>query len=139
MPYKLVGFLLLPRCTPGWTRADAESSKGSVFGALVGLMVVSFAVVRNYVTQPISAVLGVAEAWACVIAATIYGAIIACTQPRSRDHDLTPQVARAADNVGCEPPQRPRRKSFQKHPIRSTFDPRNHHCLHGVVATGLDV
>jgi hypothetical protein len=33
-------------------------------------------VVWNYVTQPISAVLGVTEAFACVIAATIYGAII---------------------------------------------------------------
>jgi len=33
-------------------------------------------VVWNYVTQPISAILGVAEAFECLIAATIYGAIM---------------------------------------------------------------
>jgi hypothetical protein len=49
-------------------------------------MVVSFAVVWNYVTQPISVVLGVTEAFACVIAATIYGAIIGAvyTMPFTR-------------------------------------------------------
>ena len=50
--------------------------EGPRFGALVGLVLVSFVVVWNYVTQPISAVLGVAEAFECVIAVTIYGAII---------------------------------------------------------------
>jgi hypothetical protein len=43
---------------------------------LIGLLVVSFAVVWNYVTQPISPVLGVAEAFEDIVAATMYGAII---------------------------------------------------------------
>ena len=43
---------------------------------MVGLVLVSSVVVWNYVTLPISAALGVAEAFEYVIAATVYGAII---------------------------------------------------------------
>jgi hypothetical protein len=50
--------------------------EGLRFGALVGLMVVSFVVVWNSVTQPISAVLGAAEAFDYIVGATICGAII---------------------------------------------------------------
>jgi hypothetical protein len=50
--------------------------EGLRFGALVGLVLVSFVVVWNYVTQPISAVLGVAEAFECAAMGTICGGII---------------------------------------------------------------
>lgn len=73
---QLVGFFIA-----AWMYARFYADRGGTieglrFGALVGLVLVSFVVVWNYVTQPISAVLGVAEALACVMAATIYGAII---------------------------------------------------------------
>jgi hypothetical protein len=50
--------------------------EGLRFGALIGVMLVSLVVVWNYVTQPISAALGIAEALEYVVASTIYGAII---------------------------------------------------------------
>jgi hypothetical protein len=73
---QLVGFFIAAVMYARLYAGGRGIIEGLRFGALVGLMVVSFAVVWNYVTQPISAVLGVAEALVCVIAATIYGAII---------------------------------------------------------------
>jgi hypothetical protein len=73
---QLIGF-----CIAAWMYARLHWGgrgilEGLRFGVLVGMVLVSFVVVWNYVTQPISAVLGVAEAFEYVIAATIYGAII---------------------------------------------------------------
>ena len=73
---ELVGFFIAAAMYARLYAGGRGIIEGLRFGALVGLMVVSFAVVWNYVTQPISAVLGVAEAFECFIAATIYGAII---------------------------------------------------------------
>jgi hypothetical protein len=62
---------------------------GLRFGALIGLVLVSFGVVWNYVTQPISAVLGVAEVFECAVTGTIYGGIIGAVcrqrQPGSQE------------------------------------------------------
>jgi hypothetical protein len=62
--------------------------EGLRFGILIGVVLVSFATVWNYVTQPISTVLGVAEAFEYIVASTIYGAIIGAVNgpavPRSR-------------------------------------------------------
>jgi hypothetical protein len=49
---------------------------GLRFGALISVLLVSFTVIWNYVTQPISAVLGMAQAFEYIVASTIYGAII---------------------------------------------------------------
>ena len=50
--------------------------RGIRFGMLMGAVVVSVAVIWNYVTQPITALLGVAEVFECMLASSIYGAII---------------------------------------------------------------
>ena len=50
--------------------------RGIRFGLLMGVVVVSFAVIWNYVTQPITALVGVAEVFECMLASSIYGAII---------------------------------------------------------------
>jgi hypothetical protein len=73
---QLVGFFIAASMYARLYAGGRGLIEGPRFGALVGLVLVSFVVVWNYVTQPISAVLGVAEAFECVIAATIYGAII---------------------------------------------------------------
>lgn len=56
------------------------------FGLLLGVVVVSFAVIWNYVTQPISAIVGMAEVLEYMVAAMIYGAIISaiCRPNRAR-------------------------------------------------------
>jgi hypothetical protein len=83
---ELVGFFIAAALYARLYAGGRGIIEGLRFGALVGLTVVSFAVVWNYVTQPISAVLGVAEALGCVIAATIYDAIIGAvyTTPLTR-------------------------------------------------------
>jgi hypothetical protein len=73
---QLVGFFIAASM---YARLNANGRgiiEGLRFGALVGLVPVSFVVVWNYVTQPISAVLGVAEAFEYVVGATICGAIV---------------------------------------------------------------
>ena len=40
------------------------------------MVLVSFGVIWNYVTQPISAIVGVAEVFECILAAMIYDAMI---------------------------------------------------------------
>jgi len=72
---ELVGFFIAASM---YARLYADGRgilEGLRFGAPVGL-VLSRVVVWNYVTEPISAVLGVAEAFEYVIGATISGAII---------------------------------------------------------------
>jgi hypothetical protein len=83
---QLIGF-----CIAAWMYSRLHSGgrgilEGLRFGALIGLVLVSFAVIWNYVTQPISAVLGVAEAFEYIVASTIYGAIIGtvCGRPLTR-------------------------------------------------------
>ena len=73
---QLVGFFIAASMYARLYAGGRGIIEGLRFGALVGLVLVSFAVVWNYVTQPISAVLGVAEAFECIGASTIYGAII---------------------------------------------------------------
>ena len=51
-------------------------AQGLRFGLLLGVVLVSFAVIGNYVTQPISAIVGLAEVFEYMVAAIIYGAII---------------------------------------------------------------
>lgn len=73
---QLIGF-----CIAAWMYARLYAGgrgilEGLRFGALMGMVLVSFASVWNYVTQPITAVLGVAEVFECVVSSTIYGAII---------------------------------------------------------------
>jgi hypothetical protein len=60
--------------------------QGLRFGLLLGVVVVSFAVIWNYVTQPISAIVGMAEVLAYMVVAMIYGAIISaiCRPNRAR-------------------------------------------------------
>jgi hypothetical protein len=43
---------------------------------LMGVVVVSFAVIWNYVTQPITALVGIAEVFEYMLGSSIYGAII---------------------------------------------------------------
>jgi hypothetical protein len=49
---------------------------GVRFGLLVGIALVSLAVIWNYVTQPISASVGIAESVEYIVASIIYGAVI---------------------------------------------------------------
>jgi hypothetical protein len=80
---QLIGF-----CIAAWMYARLHSGKRGIleglrFGAMIGMVLVSFGVVWNYVTQPITAALGVAEVFECVVSSTIYGAIIgAVYRPR---------------------------------------------------------
>jgi hypothetical protein len=73
---QLVGFFIAASMYARMYAGGRGILEGLRFGALVGLMLASFVVVWNYVTLPISAVLGVAAVFECVTAATIYGAII---------------------------------------------------------------
>ena len=73
---QLAGFFIAASIYARLNASGRGIFEGLRFGALVGLVLVSFAVVWNYVTQPISAVLGVAEAFECIVGATICGAII---------------------------------------------------------------
>ena len=73
---ELVGFVIAASMYARLYAGGRGILAGLRFGALVGLMLVSLVVVWNYVTQPISAVLGVAEVFECVLAATVSGAII---------------------------------------------------------------
>jgi hypothetical protein len=51
-------------------------AEGLRFGLLIGVVLVSFAAIWNYVTQPISVSLGIAEIFECTVEAAIYGMII---------------------------------------------------------------
>jgi hypothetical protein len=73
---QLVGFFIAASLYARLHTSGRGIVEGLRFGALVGLVLVSFGVVWNYVTQPISAVLGVAEVFECIVGATICGAII---------------------------------------------------------------
>jgi hypothetical protein len=73
---ELVGFFIAASMYARLYAGGRGIIEGLRFGALVGLVLVSLVVVWNYVTQPITAVLGVAEALECVVSSTIYGAII---------------------------------------------------------------
>jgi hypothetical protein len=65
--------------------------KGIRFGVLMGVALVSLAVVGNYVTQPISALVGVAEVLEYIVGSIIYGAIIgAVYRPDVSVHRLNP-------------------------------------------------
>jgi len=50
--------------------------QGIRFGLLISLVIVSFAIVWNYVTQPISPAVGLAEGFEYVVSSSLYGAII---------------------------------------------------------------
>jgi hypothetical protein len=50
--------------------------QGFSFGLLLGVVLISFAVIWNYVTQPISAVVGMAEVFEYMVGSMVYGAII---------------------------------------------------------------
>jgi uncharacterized membrane protein len=76
MPYNWSDSSLLPSMYARLNASGRGIIEGLRFGALVGFVLVSLVVVWNYVTQPISAVLGVAEAFEYVVGATICGAII---------------------------------------------------------------
>jgi hypothetical protein len=73
---ELVGFVIVASMYARRYAGGRGIIEGLRFGALIGLVLVSFVGIWNYVTLPISGVLGVAEAVACVFAGTIYGAII---------------------------------------------------------------
>ena len=57
-----------------WRRAGIV--QGIRFGLLLGVIIVSFAIVWNYVTQPITASVGLAEVFEYTLGSVIYGAII---------------------------------------------------------------
>jgi hypothetical protein len=78
---QLFGFLVAASMYARLNASGRGIIEGLRFGALVGLVLVSF-VVWNYVTQPISAVLGVAEAFENLVGATISGAIIGTVYSR---------------------------------------------------------
>jgi hypothetical protein len=64
---------------------------GIQFGLLIGAIVVSLAVVWNYVTLPISVAVGVAEALECMFLSAVYGAIIGVIyRPAGAVRDRTP-------------------------------------------------
>jgi hypothetical protein len=73
---ELVGFIIAASIYARLYAGGRGVIEGVRFGALVGLMLVSLVVVGQYVTLPISAALGVAQAFECLIAATVSGAII---------------------------------------------------------------
>jgi hypothetical protein len=51
-------------------------ANGARLGLLIGIMVVTLAVIWNYVTAPISAVVGIAEASEYIVGSIVYGAVI---------------------------------------------------------------
>ena len=73
---QLVGFFCAASMYARLYSGGRGMVEGLRFGALVGLVLVSFVVVWKYVTQPIFAVLSVAEALGYIVASTSYGAII---------------------------------------------------------------
>ena len=73
---QLVGFFIASAMYAQKFAAKGGIVEGLRFGLLIGAGLVTFAVIWNYVTQPISLSLGVAEIIEYMVGATIYGGII---------------------------------------------------------------
>jgi hypothetical protein len=74
--FQLIGFLC---ATLMYAQLDSPRRgilQGLRFGVLLGVVLVSFTVIWNYVTQPITAIVGVAEVFEYMLGAMIGGAII---------------------------------------------------------------
>jgi|KBSMisStandDraft_5_1062788.scaffolds.fasta_scaffold335006_2 hypothetical protein len=59
-----------------WNGAGKGVGAGLRFGLLIGTLLVSLAVFSNYVTQPISVAIGLAEIVEYLIGSALYGVII---------------------------------------------------------------
>ena len=72
----LIGFVSAAALFARGRAPSGGLAAGLLFGAQLSLIIVSFAVVWTYVTQPIAIRTGVAMAFECVFGSTIYGGII---------------------------------------------------------------
>jgi len=72
----LVGFFIATVMYVQWNGAGKGVAAGLRFGLLIGTLLVSLAVFSNYVTQPISVAIGLAEIVEYLIGSALYGVII---------------------------------------------------------------
>jgi hypothetical protein len=74
--FQLLGFSAVSFMYAETSPRSSNILRGIRFGLLIGVIVMSFAIVWNYITQPISALLGAVEAFECMFLSAVYGAII---------------------------------------------------------------
>jgi hypothetical protein len=88
----LIGFWVVAYLYAERSPRPSSFLSGIRFGLLIGVIVMSFAIVWNYITQPISALLGAVEAFECMFLSAVYGAIIGVIyRPVVSASDRTPR------------------------------------------------